>query len=353
MGLLPNPLLTFEIDDFGGSKFYRGFKHAEYTLSLTQPIDLSGKRNARQGAALATICKIYWNGQALRQRIAKELKEAFINAAALQEHLKLTSEQHRLTQDCLASTEEKAALGKIPSYQCKKASIACNVYKLTYEKAQSDYSSALSAIAALLSEPCITCDGVSFSLHAVNPLEPYCSYEGNLENNPELAAARMNVYIANQVHKLELASRIPDLNVTASISNYNEISDNAFSLSFSIPIPVFDRNEGSICRSSWETLQTNYMQQDLEIHLRTRLMTAYQRLKQSYEAVRSLEGDMQSIKETLNAAHEGYKQGKIELIDLLDTQRTCNEITDHYIDALKDYHLWLIEVESIAPPCRA
>lgn len=353
-GLLINPLLSFEIDDFGGSRFYRGFKHAEYSLSLTQPIELGGKRGARQNVALAAVCKSYWNYEALRQKVSHDLREAFIIAASLQEHLKVMDEQRAIAKDSLACASEKAAAGKIPPFQQSRASVACRASELAYERALTDTKAALGAIAAMTGNACPSFDAVSYPFYAVQPPLPYSVYEGNLDNNPELASARMDVYAANQVHQLERANRIPDLDVTATVSTYNNESDNAFSLEFSIPLPIFDQNQGNICSTSWQTRQANFIQEDLAITLQAKLMTAYHRLKQAYEAVQSLEGDIQKCaKETLEAAQEGYKQGKIELLELLDAHRTCSEIRDHYIEALKEYHLRQNEVEHLAPACGA
>lgn len=348
-GLLPNPLLSIEVDDFGGSGFYRGFKHAEYSLSLTQPIDLSGKRTARQNVALAAVSKSYWNYEALKQTISRDLKAAFVNLVALQEHLNITEGLHQIAEEILASTNDKVASGKIQGFQKHRALMAYHVSKLVHNKARVDVSAARGMIAALLSDPCINFDEVFYPLLTVEPLQPLSYYEGNLENNPELASLRMDVYIASQAHRLERANRIPDLDVTASVNAANE-EGGSFFIGFSIPIPVFDQNQGNICRSSWQTWQANYAQQDLEITLRTKLSALYQGLQHSYQAVLSQQGDLQNCaKEILEAAQEGHKQGKIELLELLDAHRTCGEIHNNYIESLKEYHLRLIEIENIAP----
>ena len=346
-GLMINPLLTFEIDDFAGTSFYRGFKHTEYSVSLTQPIELGGKREARQNVALAAVYKSYWSYQALKQRIFRELEEAFIAAASLQEHIKILSEQQMIAQDSSACASEKAASGKIPAFQKNRALIACRSSELAFEKAKSDASAALSAISVLIGEACSTFNAVHYPFFKIAPPLPFCAYEENLENNPELASARVDVFAANQVYQLERANRIPDLDVTASAANYHEENDTAFSIQFSIPLPIFNQNQGSICRSSWQTHQANHIQEDLAINLHMRLRAAYQKLTQAYAEVHSLQGEIQKCaKETIEAAQESYKQGKIELFELLDAHRTCNEIHGQYIEALKEYHLRRIEVET-------
>jgi outer membrane protein, heavy metal efflux system len=52
-GAIPNPELSFELDDAFGTKEYRGTERAETTLQLSQLIELGGKRDARVRAGLA------------------------------------------------------------------------------------------------------------------------------------------------------------------------------------------------------------------------------------------------------------------------------------------------------------
>src|SRR5262245_16481048 len=46
-GLLPNPEMRAEVEDFGGSGSRPGFEQAQTTLSLAQLIELGGKRARR------------------------------------------------------------------------------------------------------------------------------------------------------------------------------------------------------------------------------------------------------------------------------------------------------------------
>lgn len=353
-GLLTNPLLSFEVEDFGGSRFFKGFKRAEYTLSLTQPIELGGKRAARQNAALAAVCKSYWSYEALKQRLRRELEEAFIIAAATQEHLEVMGELQRVAQDALAFTTEKAACGKVPLFQQKRASLISRTSQLTYGKTKSDADAALGAIATLTGNPCRSFEAVYYPFYHIEAPLPFYVYEQNLENNPQLAAARMDVHLAYQIHQLEKANRIPDLDVTAGVCAYNDEGDNSFLIELSMPLPIFNQNHGNVCRSSWQTRHADYMQEDLALTLYAQLATAHQRFLQAYEAARSLQDDIQKCAiENLDSAQESYKQGKIEQLELLDAYRTCSEVRDHYIETLKDYHLRRIEVENLAPCGRA
>ena len=51
--VLPNPTVSFEVENFSGSGPFRGTNAAESTAQVGQLVELGGKRSARIGAARA------------------------------------------------------------------------------------------------------------------------------------------------------------------------------------------------------------------------------------------------------------------------------------------------------------
>jgi len=47
---------------------------------------------------------------------------------------------------------------------------------------------------------------------------------------------------------LENAKKIPDLTVSGGVRRLNENDDTAFVMGFSVPLPLFDRNQGALRR---------------------------------------------------------------------------------------------------------
>lgn len=349
-GLMINPLFFCEVECYGDSGFCRRDNQPEYNVGLTQPIELGGKRSARQNFSSAEVCKAYWDYQALKLRLSKELEALFVTAAASQEFANLAKEQHQIAQDRLKCAAQKSASGKVPLFHEKKATIAYNIVKMGLEKALTDVTGIKNSIAAALSEPCTTFESVNYPFFFIPEPATLCEYEESLENNPELASARMNVYVATKAYEIAQTSRIPDLSLTASVSNANNDGNTEVSLGFTIPLPIFNRNQGNICRASWETHQAEYLQEDLAIRLKIQLRTIYEELIRSYRTLKTLENDIQTcVKDTQESVNEAYKQGKIEQNEWLESQQTCCEIQQQYIESIKDYHLKRVQIETIAP----
>ena len=74
-----------------------------------------------------------------------------------------------------------------------------------------------------------------------------------LQNRPDLRAAQQGVTAANSQLVLQKAIGKPDVTVQANYSHINGI--NAASLYGSIPLPIFNRNQGEIARARFVITQ--------------------------------------------------------------------------------------------------
>ncbi|MBY0277239.1 TolC family protein, partial [Candidatus Binatia bacterium] len=97
-GLIPNPALTTEVEDFGGGGSRNGFNASQTTISLAQLIELGGKRAARVRLAEAGADLGRWDYESLRINVLSDVARAFLATLAAQEKLALTEELRRIAE---------------------------------------------------------------------------------------------------------------------------------------------------------------------------------------------------------------------------------------------------------------
>src|SRR5690348_16284923 len=68
-GAIPNPELSFELDNALGSGEFRGLRSAETTLQVSQLFEFRGKRETRLAAGTAETDNASWQLEALRLEI--------------------------------------------------------------------------------------------------------------------------------------------------------------------------------------------------------------------------------------------------------------------------------------------
>ena len=78
------------------------------------------------------------------------------------------------------------------------------------------------------------------------------------------------------------------------------------------------------------------------------LVSAYHSLSNSYaEAVELQNNILQGAETVFEASREGYSQGKLDYLNVLDAQRTLSEARAEYIEALAAYHNSRADVERL------
>lgn len=336
VSLWPNPIASIEADDAGFIASRGRRDDTEVALSISQLFELGGKRSARQREAALQMCLAVWSREAIKIDIAQNVKNAVVDVAAAQEYLRVAIEQHDTAQEVFNAVSSKVEMGKVSPLQAKKSEITHITAKLTLEKAQRALELAKKKLAATWGSNCVDFDTVNFALFDIEPLPSLESLEVDQYNNPDIARFDAEILAAQEVIALEEAQSVPDLTVTGG---YIAGSDPGWLVGVSMPIPIFDRNQGNICKAKQLLYQLYDQQQESLIQLNLEMTTTYDALVTAYNQSLAFQRTLlASAISAFDAAHEGYTQGKNEYIELLDAQRTLFDVQQQYIDTVVEYH---------------
>ncbi|MBX3169231.1 MAG: TolC family protein [Candidatus Eremiobacteraeota bacterium] len=107
---------------------------------------------------------------------------------------------------------------------------------------------------------------------------------------------------------------------------------------FSMPIPIFDTNEGEVRRARHEYDQVIARARALEAEIKQELASASQQLQAAERTVRQIESHMLTqARQVLDTMEYSYRGGHATLVELLDAQRSYNDIMVSYNEALAEY----------------
>lgn len=95
-GLIPNPEIGVNVENILGTGPFRNFDSSETTLSISQLVELGGKRAARIRLASAGKEIVGWDYEAKRADLAAEVSKSFVGILSAQEKLTLAEETTRL-----------------------------------------------------------------------------------------------------------------------------------------------------------------------------------------------------------------------------------------------------------------
>jgi cobalt-zinc-cadmium efflux system outer membrane protein len=169
-----------------------------------------------------------------------------------------------------------------------------------------------------------------------------------LQNRPDLRAAMQGVTAAKSGYLLAKADGVQDLTAQGNYSHVNGI--NAATLYASIPLPIFNRNQGEIARTLSVITQMQEQQKFASGQVLTDVKDAYEGLRSNDRVVLLYRDKYRDIaKRSRDIADYAYHGGSLALLDFLDAERSYRAAELAYRQALASYLLALEQLrEAVA-----
>lgn len=347
-GLLPNPEFDLEGENVAGTGELRGFDAAETTLQLAQLIETGAKRVKRRRVATLDARLSGWDYEAARIGVADDVTRAFVAVLAAQERLQLSEELLRAAQEALTSVQARVREGAASPVERARAQVVEAASRAERDRRQAELEIARMQLAALWGSTRPTFASVVGDLFTF-PAPPTLGYLlERIHQNPDLARWTEEVTRREAEIELQDARRIPDVTFGVGYRNLSETNDRALVFGVSVPLPLFDRNQGERAAARYELARARADRRASEASTRAALGAAYQELRAAYQRTRTFQDDLLgnaevAYQETL----QGYRRGLFRYIDVIDAQRTLFELRTAYIEALESYHAAVSKLERL------
>lgn len=168
-----------------------------------------------------------------------------------------------------------------------------------------------------------------------------------LENQPEYLSLAAKLKAADYKISEAWSTFLPNINLNYFRHNYGTgFNYNGFEVGISIPLWFGLNQNGVIQTAKAEYRQVEWQQKEVLLEMKRKIENAWHGYETSRETIKRFESTITSkATELLSSTLEGYRIGEIDLLNLLDAQRTFLESRKRYFSALKDYYLQLIELE--------
>ncbi len=345
-GLRGNPLIYTDASLVPYGNFNRsGGGPTQYDLNITLPIDLNGKRRRRLEVAerAREVTEAQYQ-DAVRLQL-DNLYTAWIDVLAARATIRFLE----MGLEGLAAqkrvTEEMARKGTASRNEVNNIEIQIDSADLTLLEARETYDDAMRTLAALLMIPPEQAETfpIRGTLRVPDLPPPPIDrlIDRALAYRPDLAAFRLGVRRAQSEVRLARANRLNDvfllyqpLTVQEGLLR-DERAAYSWAMGVTVPVPVFDRNQGNIARAQHTVVQTQAQVANLE----RQVMLEVQRAEAAYSVTRATIRRMQE--ETLPAALENLKssqaqagQGESTTLARLEARRAFGEVSRQYLDAL-------------------
>lgn len=168
-----------------------------------------------------------------------------------------------------------------------------------------------------------------------------------LQGQPELAGADRRVEASLLGVRQQRSSLLPGITVSYWPQDFGSGYDfTAFEIGLRFPLWGFLDTRGAVRQAKAEARQRRYERQGVYLDLKKQIEQTWHSYETSRQTIDRFSRDVRGrADELLQLTREGYQLGQLDLLTLLDAQRTYVSAQIRYYDALRDYYIDLIELE--------
>jgi cobalt-zinc-cadmium efflux system outer membrane protein len=345
-GLWPNPELSTEVEQVGGSGDNKRFDGAETTIQLSQLIELGNKSQKRRKVAsyAKELSKLDYQSKHLE--VFSDAAKAFFAVLEAQEKVKLSDELLKLSKESYNVVEKRVDAGKDSPLERTRASVTMAKIRIEHRKIGRDLDFARKRLASFWGKDDPRFELAVGNLDSVEEPGEIKKMLGQLKLSPEYTRWETEIKKRKAALDVERAKAIGDVTIGAGMKRLNETNDNTIVFGISIPLPVSDRNQGAREAAVINLAKANHEKKAAWLKLQNEFNLAYQELSDAYSLAVALRDEvLPGATEMFDAATRAYRQGKVDYLNVLDAQRTLFQVKNEYIETLNVYHTAKTDIE--------
>lgn len=356
-GLRLNPTLdaTYTTDRIASNEGSGG-----YSVGYTQPFELGGKRGKRARVAEVSV-EIARAQIADAERLAiAQVRTLYGEALAASARLDLLKRTADLNQQMVKVMQVQRTAGDASRLDETLLRAASNQVAAQRIQANAQLDGFLFQIRNLIGEPADT----PILLRTSAEPAPLNFTEGEatslaLSDRPDLKAARLREELADAGIDLAKSQVVPTIdgfvrfgqdklaleNLPTPGSLYVE-NDKQVSFGVSIPLPIFNRQQGNIAEASSQKAQAQTQRESLELQVRRDVAIAYRNYeaaKNTLEVLRA--GVVGPNQQSFQIIQLAYRLGELRLLDVVNQERILIDAQTAYSGAQRDYYVAIADLE--------
>ena len=341
--LRPNPNLTIAADQFDPfpATPYRPLQYFFPVTSFDYLHERQNKRELRLDSAREATEIAESQQTDLERTMIFSLRQAFVQTLQAKSVLALATENLAYFDREIVISRAQYQAGDIARVDLDRLELQRVQYESDFQTAQVNLRSAKIAILALLSErtPIDSFDvtGPFAFSEQIKPLDEY--HNAALEARPDLKAAVEAISKAQTDHQLAVANGSTDPTFGVDFGRNPPISV-YFGFSMSIPLRIFDRNQGEKARTEIDIKHAETLRDATRTQVFSDVDSAYVLLVSNVNLLRPYQGAEGYLLRSTRVRDDmafAYQRGQASLVDFLDSQRDYRAVQVSYINLIGSY----------------
>lgn len=352
-GLMPNPEFQFGNENLRPGQTYS--RDVDILAYVTWPLDVLGKRGQRVAVAEQVVSRIEAEIELTRRQVSHTVRLAYWAARGAQERRDLLQSTVANFQRIIDYHAAQLSAGTIAEQDLlrvrlegERIQIAVHLATIDAAKARVQLLKDMGQAAGsevVLTEPL---EAMPASLAATSGMS---TIEDALARRSEIKVATASIEEARANTRLQDITARPDLAVVYGYKR-TQLPDalsgvNTSLAAVKVTIPLLDRNQGNRAAAAAELRRQEQLGTETEASIRADLQRAAQEYEmRRAEVVETLRPLREHATTLSNIAQAAYRQGGVELLRLLDAERSRLDAEAAWVDGMVAFQQSVVNLEA-------
>ena len=310
----------------------------EFDSGVSYLFERGGKRHRRIEAARDATAQTRYQVSDAERTLIFNTAQQFITAQLAESNLDLANQDLASFQQTVDIAKAQYQAGAISEGDLLKITVQLLQFQTDVSSAKVAKAQALASLREFLGYDAVP---ANYDVEGDLTYQPLQLNRDDLllkalKNRPDLLAARQGVQAAESQYTLAKANGKVD--VTGALTYTHVTDENTVGVTVSLPLPIFDRNQGEIARTRYARTaaqQTAYAASDTVL---TDVNSAYEAFLGNQEVVNLYTGGyLKQAKDSRDISEYAYHRGAASLLDFLDAERSYRATQLAYRQSLANY----------------
>jgi cobalt-zinc-cadmium efflux system outer membrane protein len=341
---LPNPEISYLKEGIGQGTF------AEQRWTISQNIDFPLSSLYRVKQEKATTESLNLKLQDLENQVKADVKAAYAHLAYVLQSAKLAEERVTLFEDLREAAKARADMGESSEIDAMQADLQLQESRNSLELAGNQVMNARYDLFQTIGlDPEEQTYDITFpdTLEYVMVNIDQDEVMTQLQLHPALRQIQQEVEASGYRSKTAKSRYLPDLNLSYYKQDYGNNFD-FFGFEVGVSIPLW-----FVTNQHQEVQQANALKRATEWRLTDARLLIKKQAEQTWHSYESAKNNIERFRENIQSqsqelvrmTQQGYSLGELDLLTLLEAQRTYLRTQEAYYQTLRDYYLTIIDLE--------
>jgi len=352
-----NPVLNTDQNIYSNNRFFEhgvdanGNPQGQIFVQVQQLIKTAGKRGRQVDLARTNATVAEWQFKSALRELKAILYRDFYTVVKLRSNAQLYNDALNRLNRLLAAQEQELKAGNIARKEYLRVqALVINLQQdiVANTNALNDAESEMKTILGITGNKFIAPVAPDTEDAALPPITISQLIDSARRNNTDYMQQVYQLQYNMQNLRLQKSLAVPDVTIGAEYDQASNYTPNFFGLAISLPLPLWDRNQGNIKAGKLQVKQGETYLALADQKLQNDVLNAYQKLlsvvKLSTGANLQFYDDYNTLQKNIM---ESYNNRQINLIEFLEYFNDYREVREKQLQLLLDLRLARQDVNDV------